>query len=154
MEAIPLALRERIIALYEQGKATSHIAEMTGYCVAAVRRVRQHFKQRGTLEPQTHLCGRTGYFTSARQTRLAELIKDKPDATLAELCGKMDRRVSVSTMDVWVRKLGLTFKKSRSARPNKTGRTSLSNAPSGIRGSSASRRKSSYSSMNRAFKAI
>jgi len=126
---------------------------MTGYCVAAVRRVRQHFKQRGTLQPQTHLCGRIGYFTAARQSLLTQLLKDKPDATLAELCQKMDRRVSISTMDVWVRKLGLTFKKSHSAPLNRTGRTSPASAPSGTGSSPISRRKSSYSSTNRASKA-
>jgi hypothetical protein len=32
--------------------------------VAAVRRVRQHFKARGTVEPQTHLCGRKTLLTA------------------------------------------------------------------------------------------
>jgi len=38
--------------------------------VAAVRRVRQHFKERGTLEPQTHRCGRKTLLTEARQNPL------------------------------------------------------------------------------------
>lgn len=37
--------------LYEQGKSTDEIAEFFGFCVAAVRRVRQQFKARGTLRP-------------------------------------------------------------------------------------------------------
>jgi transposase len=147
-----MALRQRIIAWYEQGKKTRHIAEMTGYCVAAVRRVRQLFKARGTLEPQTHLCGRKGYFTAARQARLAELLRDHPDATLAELCGMMDREVAVSTMDVWVRKLGVTFKTSPSARRSRTAPTSPPSAPPGTKNSRTSRRKSSSSLTNRASK--
>lgn len=122
MEAIPPAVRRRIIKLYEEGHSTRHIAEAFGYCQAAVRRVRQHFKQRGTLEPQTHLCGRTGFFTVERQARLKQLVADKPDATLAELCQKMDRPVALSTMDVWVRKLGLSFKKSPCMPPSKSGK--------------------------------
>ena len=143
----------RIMALYSQGQKTKHIAEMTGYCVAAVRRVRQHFQERGTLEPQTHLCGRTGFFTAQRQAVLAQLLKDKPDATLAELCQKMDWHVSISAMDVWVGKLGFTLKKSRSVPANKSGRTSRPSAPSGTSSWPTFPRKSSYSSTNRAFKA-
>ena len=64
MRAIPLPTRERIIELYEQGKTTREIAEFLGFCVAAVRRVRQQFKVRGTLQPQTHLCGRKTLLTA------------------------------------------------------------------------------------------
>jgi len=55
MKSIPVAMRERILKLYDQGKSTVEIAEFCGFCVAAVRRVRQHFKTRGTVKPQTHL---------------------------------------------------------------------------------------------------
>jgi hypothetical protein len=41
--------------------------------VAAVRRVRQQFKQRGTLQPQTHLCGRKTLLTARRKARLQQL---------------------------------------------------------------------------------
>ena len=58
MKAIPVPVRERILYLYDQGRSTRDIAASLGYCVAAVRRVRQHFKARRTLVPQTHRCGR------------------------------------------------------------------------------------------------
>jgi len=70
MKAIPTPVRERILHLYDQGKSTSEIAASLGYCVAAVRRVRQHFKARGTLEPQTHRCGRKTLLTARRRERL------------------------------------------------------------------------------------
>jgi transposase len=150
MEAIPVPVRKRIIKLYEQGQSTRHIAEALGYCVAAVRRVRQHFKARGTLEPQTHLCGRSGFFTPERQARLRQLVSEKPDATLAELCALMDRPVAISTMDLWLNKLGFSFKKSRCTPPNNSGPTSPKSARSGTPSWRKSHRKSSYSSMNRA----
>ena len=77
MRAIPLPVRERIIHLYEQGKSTTEIAAFSGFCVAAVRRVRQHFKARGTLEPQTHLCGRKTLLTARRKARLQKLVADQ-----------------------------------------------------------------------------
>lgn len=148
MEAIPIVVRKQILKLYDQGRRTGQIALALGYCAAAVRRVRQHFRQRGTLEPQTHLCGRKGHFTPERQERLRQLLLAKPDATLAELCRQMDIDVAVSTMDVWTRQLGFTFKKSPSTPPSRAGRTWRRSAPAGTKTSPRSRRKSSSSSMN------
>ena len=78
MKAIPVVVRERIVQLYEEGRGTAEIAAFCGYCVAAVRRVRQQFKARGTLEPQTHRCGRKTLLTPERQARLQERIAEAP----------------------------------------------------------------------------
>jgi transposase len=109
MKAIPVAVRERIIHLYDKGNRTKEIAAVLGYCVAAVRRVRQNFKQRGTLEPQTHQCGRKTLLTPALQIRLQALLDKHPDATLAELGVKFKR--PTSTMDLWLDRLGFSCKK-------------------------------------------
>jgi transposase len=111
MRAIAVSTRQRILVLYEQGKSTADIAEFLGYCIAAVRRVRQQFKERGTLEPQTHLCGRKTLLTGRRKARLQRLVARRPDATLKELGQQMDRPFGTSTVDLWLRKLGLTYKK-------------------------------------------
>jgi transposase len=116
MRAISVPVRERIIRLYEQGKSTQEIAEYSGFCVAAVRRVRQQFKVRGTLEPQTYLSGRKTLLTPARRGRLQKLVACQPDATLAELGARMDRPFGTSTMDLWLRRLGLTCKKNAARR--------------------------------------
>ena len=116
MKAIALPVRERIIQLYQQGRSTHDIATFSGFCVAAVRRVRQQFKARGTLKPQTHLCGRKTLLTPARQARLQKLVAQQPDATLAELGQRMDRPFGTSTVDLWLRKLGLSCKKNAARR--------------------------------------
>ena len=109
MKAIPVAIRERILKLYDQGRDTAEIAASFGYCVAAVRRVRQHFKARGTLEPQTHRCGRKSLLTAARKARLEKRLARQPDATLAELGVQFKR--PTSTMDLWLARLGWSCKK-------------------------------------------
>jgi transposase len=114
MKAIPVVVRERILKLYDQGKSTDDIAASFGYCVAAVRRVRQHFKARGTLEPQTHRCGRKSLLTDARKTRLQQLLARQPDATLAELGARFER--PTSTMDLWLKRLGWSCKKNAARR--------------------------------------
>lgn len=114
MKAIPVAVRERILRLYDQGKSTDEIAASFGYCVAAVRRVRQHFKVRGTLEPQTHRCGRKSLLNEARKTRLQQLLARQPDATLAELGAQFKR--PTSTIDLWLSRLGWSCKKNAARR--------------------------------------
>jgi transposase len=116
MRAIPVPMRERIIQLYERGKSTSEIAAFSGFCVAAVRRVRQQFKARGTLQPQTHCCGRKTLLTPTRKARLQKLVAEQPDATLAELGTRLDRPFGTSTVDGWLRRLGLTCKKNAARR--------------------------------------
>ena len=84
--------------------------------MAAVRRVRQQFKERGTLVPQTHLCGRKTLLTARRKARLQKLVQAQPEATLAELGARLDRPFGTSTMDLWLRRLGLTYKKNAARR--------------------------------------
>jgi transposase len=129
MRAIPLPMRQRIIELYERGKSTREIADFSGFCVAAVRRVRQQFKLRGTLEPQTHLCGRKTMLTSTRQARLEKLVVEQPDATLAELGQGLDRPFGISTVDLWLRRLGLSRKKNAARRRTAASRRGRTKGP-------------------------
>jgi transposase len=129
MRSIPLPVRQRIIQLYARGKSTRDIAEFVGFCVAAVRRVRQLFNLRGTLTPQTHLCGRKTLLTSARKRQLQQLVTHQPDATLAELGARMDRPFGTSTMDLWLRRLGLSCKKNAARRRATAARRSRTKKP-------------------------
>jgi transposase len=110
-------MRRRILQLYERGKGTREIAQFFGFCVAAVRRVRQQFRQRGTLQPRTHLSGRHTLFTQERKQPLQELLSDQPDATLAEWGARLDRPFRTSTIDLWLRQLGWRYKKNSGRRP-------------------------------------
>ncbi len=93
--------------------------------MAAVRRVRQQFRERGTLEPRTYWCGRKTLLTEVRKQRLQQLLSEQPDATLVELGALMDRPFRTSTIDLWLRRLGWKFKKNsgrRRTRPTRRGR--------------------------------
>ena len=114
MKAIPVVVRERILKLYDQGHSTRELAASFGYGVAAVRRVRQHFKARGTLEPQTHRCGRKTLLTEPRKARRLRLLARQPDATLAELGAQLER--PPSTIDLWLGRLGWRSKKNAARR--------------------------------------
>ena len=125
MTPIPVPMRRRILHLYEKGKSTREIARVFGFCVAAVRRVRQQFQQRGTLEPRTRRSGRRALLTEERKQRLEKLLSEQPDATLAELGARLDRPFRTSTVDLWLRRLGWRYKKNsgrRRTRPARRGR--------------------------------
>lgn len=120
MEPIPVRMRERIVALYEQNKATKEIAGLMGTCRSGTRRIRQYLRERGTLEPKK---GRTGYasgLTPQVGQRLRELVAAEPGVTRERLRDQLGVTVDVRTVGRWLSKLGLVLKKSRSARPNKT----------------------------------
>ena len=123
MEPYPVQVRRRIIELYEQGKPTRYIAELLGICRSGVRRVRQRFRERGTLDPLPRNPGREQGLGEQERRRLADLVKQTPDATLAELRASLGAAVSVSTVDRALTRLGLPLKKSRGGPRSRTART-------------------------------
>ena len=122
MRAIPIPIRRRILELYQTGRGTREIAQFSGFCIAAVRRVRQRFQERRTLDPRTYLCGRKTLLTAERKQRLRQLLSERPDPTLAELGAGLDRPFRTSTIDLWLRRLGWRFKKNSGRRRARTSR--------------------------------
>src|SRR5580704_15613983 len=119
MESEITLTRRWIISAYQAGKGTKEIAAIFGRCESAVRRVRQNHRERGTADPLLHLRGRKGKFTDDIKTRLRQFVADHPDATLAEIKERLELDASLSTVDRWVKKLGLSFKKSPSTPPSR-----------------------------------
>src|SRR2546429_7636518 len=101
MKAIPVSTRQRIIELYKAGKSTIEIAEFSGFCVAAIRRGRQQFNERGTLGPQTHLFGRKTLLTTRRKKRLGKVFGPRPDSDFRGLGQPMDRTLRTAPVGVW-----------------------------------------------------
>jgi transposase len=127
MEPYGLRLRERIMELYEQEKSTAEIARTLGTSESGTRRVRQQERERGTLEPRTGGGGGRPALDEPRQQQLHELVKQQPDATLAELRERLADatgvRLAVSSVDRWCTRLGLRLKKSPGVRRSRTGPT-------------------------------
>jgi transposase len=118
MEPYGMRLRKRIMELYGQDKSTAEIAALLGTSQSGTRRVRQHFQERGVLQPRTGGGGRSPGLDQAQQNQLRELVKQQPDATLAELRMGMKEKtgltLAICTIDRWCTRLGMRFKKSRS----------------------------------------
>jgi len=131
------SVRQWIIEAYGRNKTTGEIAAVFGRCPSGVRRVKQQMRERGDALPRFHLRGSKGKFTPERQAKLREWVTQKPDQTLDELRKRFGEElkvnVSKSTVDRWTKKLGLTFKKSLSMPPSRTGRMSKHNASGGTK---------------------
>jgi transposase len=110
---------------------SKQIAAIFGRCESGVRRVRQNFRERGTADPLLHLRGRKGKLTDDIKARLMQYVSDHPDATLAQIKRELSLDASISTVDRWLKKLGLSFKKSLSTPPSRIGPTSSKRAPRG-----------------------
>ena len=121
MEAYSMDLRERVLADCDAGLGTKATAKKFKVSPAWVRRLKQHRRERGDIVP------RNGGGSRGRKIdrgRLAELVKEKPDATLVELRDRLGVSVTPWAICKALRELKLTYKKSRSAPPSRTVPTS------------------------------
>src|SRR3978361_1358665 len=82
MEPYSMDLRQRVIKACDAGKKTKEVAETFGVSPAWVRRLKQHRRERGDIVPRNGGGSRGCKFD---RKRLAELVTEQPDATLAEL---------------------------------------------------------------------
>ena len=111
-------LRDRVLAAYDRGMETRAIAQTFQVSPAWARRVRQTRREQGRTTPLPRGGARMSKIDMAR---LAELVREQPDATLLELRDRLGVECSESAMSLAVRRLGFTFKKRRSMRRSRNG---------------------------------
>ena len=130
-------LRDRVLAAGDRGMAATQVAEVFDVSESWVRRVRQRRRESGETTPRP-MGGATVIKIDAQ--RLAELVRQKPDATLIELRDMLGVACTESAVCMALKRLGISFKKSRSTRRSRTGPTSPSGASSGSVGRNNSTR--------------
>lgn len=131
-------LRDRVLRAYDRGMPTKQIAETFNVSRSWARRVKQRRSETG--ETTHRPMGGPG-ITIVDREQLAALVRDHPDATLAELRDWLGVKCALSTLCKALKKMGLTFKKKRSTRRSKTVRTSRGSAGSGRKLNPKSTRK-------------
>jgi transposase len=144
-------LRIRILEADERGVfSCRELAKRFGVSWEYVRKLRQ--QQAATGQKARVAQSRYGVrskVTEPVKAHMLSLVKSQPDLTLAELQERILRDKSVSMswglVHLWVRRLGLRLKKSRSTPSNETPKSTVSAAPSSTSASSRSIRKSSSS---------
>jgi transposase len=125
MEAYSLDLRSRIVqACDEKLETRQEIADRFGVCTAFIRRLLQRRRECHSIAAKPHRGGFASKLNASRLEEIGSLVLEQPDATLAELCDRLHQRtgikVSISTMCLALRRLGLVRKKRRCMPANVT----------------------------------
>jgi transposase len=122
MRAYSLDLRERVFADCQAGMTTPAVAQKYSVSPAWVRRLKQRHKGTGSLGPRPPGPGRPSK-VQPHDARVRALVRDDPDATLAELRTRLGIAVSLGALCNYLRRIRLSFKKKSSGRPSRTGPT-------------------------------
>jgi transposase len=131
-----LDLRKRVLASCDAGHGTKQVAETYGVSPSWVRRLKQRRRELGTIAPLPPRYGAKPKFTPEDLQRLADLVDEQPDATLAELKERLGLDVTLKSICLRLQQMKLRVKKKSSTPPSRTGPTSK---PSGKCGTSSSR---------------
>lgn len=121
-------LRDRVLAAYDRGMRTRQIAQVFDVSPAWARRVKQRRRETGETTPRP-MGGAT--VVKIDRALLAELVRERPDATLRELRERLGSVCGEPAICVALKRMGLSFKKRRSTRRSRTARTWPSAAPRG-----------------------
>lgn len=135
MEAYSMDLRTRVLAACDGGKRTKEVATLFSVSPAWVRRLKQRRRDEGLIAPRP--IKRTGKpkLDATARSRVLEWVNHKPDSTLEELRRRIDGelgiRISIGALWETLRRMKLSFKKSRRTPASSRGRMWQSIVPVG-----------------------
>jgi transposase len=125
MKTTSLDLRRRIVETYDEGKWTQEeVAKRFRVSHGLVKKLLSQRKRTGQIEARHRFSGRKARLLPERGAELKSLVAKEPDLTLAEMKERMKLECSIGAIHWVLGRLGLTYKKRRSMRPNKTVPTS------------------------------
>ena len=111
--AIPVQTRRKMLAALQRGESVASVARRFEVTEQGLHKLRRTVRERGTLEPdKTGPKGHTK-LTDDDLRRLREQVAAHPGVTLRELQGLLSVHVAESTVCRALKKMGLSFKKSR-----------------------------------------
>jgi len=132
MRTTSVDLRERILAAYDNEEGTRpEIAHRFRVSLGLVKKLLQQRRQTGDIAPRHRFSGRKPTIVASHRSHLRALLAKKNDLTLQELRAATGLKCSLQAINVTLAKMGLTYKKRRSAPANRTGPTSSGRAASG-----------------------
>ena len=120
MATFSLDLRERIVTSYDKGEGTrEEIAQRFRVSLGMVKKLLAQRRRTGSIQNQHHRAGRKKLLVAEHRMAMRKLLKAKPDLTLAELRAALGLQCSLPAIHYVLVKMGLTYKKRRSAQQNK-----------------------------------
>jgi len=105
-------LRERIVAAVDRGEhSLRQLAVLFTVSLSCIVRLLQRRRDSGSVAPKPHGGGPQPKIDAQALERLGELLRDQPDATLAELRDGLGIPCSLMAIDRALRRAGITRKK-------------------------------------------
>lgn len=145
MKTLPIEYRHRVLALTDEGLATSEIAELLGVSPSWVRSIKALHEAGAALEPKSRANNRRS-LAEREGDRIRARVAAHPGTTLEDLRRDLNLDTSLSNLWIALRTLKISLKKKRSTRPSNTGPMSSRPARSGRSSRRASTRGGSSSS--------
>jgi len=146
MKSYSQDLRERVVRACDEHHGTrQQIADRFAVSTSWIRRLLQRRRETGSFAAKPHAGGAVK-MTPDRRDRLVVLVREQPDATLAELHDRLAAPVHLSTIARALVRLKLTVKKKSAGPPSRTAPTSAASAPASAPGPARSTRTASWSS--------
>jgi transposase len=130
---LSLDLRERIVRAVEAGVSRRGAAGRFAVSESCAIKLVQRWARTGSVAPAP-MGGRKPFALAAYEGEVRALISAEPDATLDELCRQLSAAgitVGRSSLDRFLKALGLTRKKRRSMPPSRSVSTSPRRAQHG-----------------------
>ena len=147
---ISLDLRERIVAACDAQEGTrEEVAKRFKVSLGMVKKLLAQRARTGDLGARYRYCGRKAKLMPERGGEMKQLVAKEPDLTLAEIKERLGLGCTVAAIHWVLAKMGLTYKKRRSMRPNRTVPMLRKRAGGGSAAKAGSIRRDWSSSMSR-----
>jgi transposase len=117
-------LRQRVVAACDEGELSrAEIADQFQVSASWIRRLLQRRRETGSISALPGGRGPEPILTQVKRENLARVVKQAPDLTLAEIKKRCRFSCCLATIHNALRSMGLSYKKSRYLRVNKTATT-------------------------------
>ncbi len=131
-KTLSMDLRQRIVKAYDRGDVSrQQVAERFAVSLGMVKKLIQQRRHGGDIAPRHHRAGRKPGVVARAARQLRALVAKKPDLTLREMRESLALDCTLPAIHYVLAKLGLTYKKRRSARPSRIAPTSSARGAAG-----------------------
>ena len=109
MSTLSLDLRGRLLIAYDNHEGTrDEIAHRFRVTEGMAKNLLQQRRRIGDIGPQHHRAGRKPLILATHQTRMRELLAQKPDLTLKELRERLALECTLPAIHYTLERMGLT----------------------------------------------
>jgi transposase len=124
MRTLSLDLRKRILHAYDQREGNrAEVAQRFCVSLGMVKKLLQQRRRTGDIAARHRLAGRKPMIVASHRAQIRSLLANKSELTLRELRAALGLACSVQALHVVLAKMGLPYKRRRSALVSTTGRT-------------------------------